>query len=128
MAFRIFRAEKSLTITEKVEKMTEVIQAEGTASSVIIKVVILDEVRKELERKKKLEKKKSTSASATANPKRTKAKTRRRPKEAVSSQRNPLKNPLHEKEPPEATSLPRKTHQVEVQSLRQRTRTRKARP
>jgi hypothetical protein len=76
-AFRIFKAEKSLTITEKADKVTEAIQAEGTVSSKVIKVMILDEVRKELAKKKKLEKKKSTSAPEKTNPKTTKAKNKK---------------------------------------------------
>ena len=47
MAFRIFKAEKSLTITEKADRVTEAIQSEGTVSSKVIKVMILDEIRKE---------------------------------------------------------------------------------
>ena len=56
MAFRTFKVEKSFTITEKVDKVKEAIQAEGTISSKVIKVRILDEVRKELAKNKKLEK------------------------------------------------------------------------
>ena len=47
--------------------MMEAIQAEETVSSNVIKMVILDEFRKELAKKKKIEKKKSSSASETAN-------------------------------------------------------------
>jgi hypothetical protein len=58
-AIRIFKAEKSLNITEKADKVTESIQEEGTVGSKTIKVMIIDEVKKELSKnKKKLEKKK----------------------------------------------------------------------
>ena len=55
-AFRIFRAEKSLTITEKEYKVTEVIQTEGTVSYKVSKVMILDKLSKVLASKKKLKK------------------------------------------------------------------------
>ena len=76
-AFRIFKAEKSLTIAEKADKVTEAIQAEGTVNSKVIKVMILDEVRKELAKKKKLESKKSTSTSTKDTPKKTTAKNKK---------------------------------------------------
>ena len=72
-----FEGRKSLIITEKADKVTEAIQAEGTVSSKVIKMVILEEVRRALARKKKLDKKEQTSVSATANSKRTKAKSKK---------------------------------------------------
>ena len=74
MAVRTFRAENSLDVTERADKVAEAFQAEGTVSSKGIKVMILNEARKELTKKKKLEKKEPSSSSATANSKTTKAK------------------------------------------------------
>ena len=73
-AIRIFRTEKSLDITEKADKVTESIQSKGTVSSKVIKVMMLDEVRKELLKKRKCEKEKPSSLPATVSPKTTKAK------------------------------------------------------
>jgi hypothetical protein len=61
-----------------VDKVTEAIQAKGTVSSKVIKVMILDEVRKELaEKKKKLEKNQALPQRANNNKKNDKAKNRK---------------------------------------------------
>ena len=91
-------------------------------------MTILDEARKELATKKKLEEKKSTSVSATANPKQMKAKNKKGAKGGEAQPNKSTQKTLRRKmEPQEATALPRKTCQAEVQSLCQRTRKRKAR-
>ena len=57
-----------------------------------VRVMILDEVRKELAKKKKLKKSQALPQRAKNNPKTQRHKTRRGPKEAAPSQRNLRKN------------------------------------